>query len=101
MEAAWLLIAQSVAFSDRRDCRFQLRCGGHGSKGVPAVNGVLDQPLREKIDRAYEIKLLMQYYQSLCCYHIDIQQSIGRNSHGFYSIAECRDFSLQQSILAC
>jgi hypothetical protein len=35
-----LLITQSARFSNRRACRYRLRCGARGSQGVPAYCGI-------------------------------------------------------------
>ena len=41
LKGACLLIAQSLAFSNRRACRFQLRCGVESSKDFPAIYQVV------------------------------------------------------------
>ncbi len=38
--ASCLLITQSARFSNRRACRYRLRCGVGGSQGVPANCGI-------------------------------------------------------------
>lgn len=36
-----LLITQSLSFSNRHACRYQLRCGVQGSQGFPAIQWII------------------------------------------------------------